>query len=347
MLAYILLSFAALAAAAPLSATDYVNAFKARSLDGRAAVTEQVLADFRIYAEYAGAAYCNSEVAPGTAITCGGSAGPCPSVEGNAATVLQSFEGLLTGIGGYVAVDHARSEIIISIRGSNNLRNFLTDVVFIRQGCDLFSGCQVHAGFGTAWKEIESKATAAVAAAVAANPGYSVVATGHSLGGAVATIAAGYLRRSHAVDIYTFGAPRVGNAAFSQFITDQAGGEFRVTHVDDPVPRLPPMIFGYRHISPEYWLSTGDGDNLEFAVGDVIVCQGISTTGCNAGTNVGLNIPAHLNYIVEISSCGPAFSFRQASEVSDEELAVRLHEWALADQEYAAAINGAAAAPAA
>ena len=49
----------------------------------------------------------------------------------------------------------------------------------------------------------------------------TVYITGHSLGGAIATIIAGRLIKDQVVDanrlkLYTFGSPRVGNPAFSQ-----------------------------------------------------------------------------------------------------------------------------------
>src|SRR5688572_14073083 len=118
--------------------------------------------------------------------------------------------GLITGIAGYVATDHARKEIVLSVRGSNNVRNFITDVVFAWTSCPFVSDCKVHKGFQAAWDEISSAAQSAIKSARAANPGYRVVATGHSLGGAVATLGAVYMRRNGiTVDVYSYGSPRV------------------------------------------------------------------------------------------------------------------------------------------
>jgi hypothetical protein len=330
MFRYLILSFAALSAAAPLSASDYVQDLSARALHERASINAQELSDLAFYAEYAGASYCNTGTAAGAKVTCSG--GVCPTVEGNAVTVSASFQGLLTGIGGFVAVDHARKDIILSIRGSNNVRNFITDIVFATVPCtNLVSGCLVHAGFNQAWKEIEKAATAAISAAAVANPDYRVIATGHSLGAAVSTLAAAYLRKlSLPVEIYSYGSPRVGNAAFAQFVSDQAGSEFRVTHVDDPVPRLPPIVFGFRHTSPEYWLSNGDGNKLDYTPEEVQVCEGIANIRCNAKPTLTLNTDAHVNYLIPIAACGPPISLRQA-DISNELLAERLHAWALAD----------------
>jgi triacylglycerol lipase len=46
----------------------------------------------------------------------------------------------------------------------------------------------------------------------------------------------------------------VGNRATAKFISNQ-GSNFRVTHLDDPVPRIPLEPF-YHHIMPEYWITS-------------------------------------------------------------------------------------------
>lgn len=73
--------------------------------------------------------------------------------------------------------------------------------------------------------------------------------TGHSLGGAIATLTA-YHAVSHHPDIYlyTFGSPRVVNRVLSRKITDTLKGRsFRCVHGDDIVPRVPPLL-NYTHI---------------------------------------------------------------------------------------------------
>jgi hypothetical protein len=210
-------------------------------------------------------------------------------------------------------------------------------IVFSKTDCSLVSGCQVHTGFAAAWAEVSSSVLAGVTAAKAANPGYAVVATGHSLGGAVATLAAAYIRKAGtAVDLYTYASPRVGNDAFATFVTAQAGLEVRVTHVDDPVPRLPPLLFGYRHTSPEYWLSTGTATTTTYGVSDVKVCEGIANTDCNAGTS-GLDVDAHNYYLGPIDGCSSGgLDFKR--DVSDAELEQRLNMFTALDIQYAAAI---------
>ncbi|ATY63587.1 lipase precursor [Cordyceps militaris] len=321
-----LLSLASAVAASPMA--NYLSTMESRA----ATLDDNSMNNFRFYAQHAAAAYCNAVgPSPGAAVTCGDE---CDDVMRNGATILGTFQGSNTGIASYVAVDKVRREIVFATRGSNNIRNFVTDVLFLRRDCDFAAGCQVHSGFADAWGEIAVAATAAIKEGLQAHPGYRLVVTGHSLGGAVAALGGAYLRRAgFAADVYTFGAPRVGNDVFSTFSGAQPGGGlFRMTHTDDPVPRLPPMIFGYRHGGTEYWLSNGGALQNTYQATDVKICPGIASIECNAGT-FGFDILAHLHYLTDTSDCAPlGIRWKREDGPSDEELKQRLTKWSQQDQ---------------
>lgn len=133
--------------------------------------------------------------------------------------------------------------------------------------------------------------------------------------------------------MYTYGSPRVGNDKFASWMTGQPGGQWRVTHHDDPVPRLPPIFVGYRHISPEYWLSGGRNMLHDWPIGQLRVCKGIASTACNAGT-FGLDILAHLHYLGETSACAGFPLVWKRDDVSNDELEQRLDDWSRKDQDY-------------
>ena len=190
----------------------------------------------------------------------------------------------------------------------------------------------MHVGFAQAWDEISRAATIAVRDGLSANPSYKFVVTGHSLGGAVAHLAAAYLRREgYNCDLYTYGSPRVGSKSFATFVTRQQGSEFRITHEDDPIPRLPPIIFGYRHTSPEYWVTNGDSESTDYTASDVEVCKGTANISCNAGT-FGFNTDAHTDYFGR-TGCSGQSAVSMKRDVSDEELVQRLNHWSQKDQD--------------
>lgn len=220
---------------------------------------------------------------------------------------------------GYVGADPVRSEIVVAFRGTKSVRNWVADLDFGTDDCDDLpvpegSDCKVHSGFNEAWNQVKNSTLALVDAARQAYPNYTVVATGHSLGGAVATIAAAHLRAAGTPSaLYTFGSPRVGNQGFVDFVAAQPGPQFRVTHANDPVPRVPPswsLLGGYRHLSPEYWLTIEDWTNLLPSAVDVAnfqVCVGTDNGACNGGTD-GLNFGAHSWYMRDISACSPSLT---------------------------------------
>jgi hypothetical protein len=211
---------------------------------------------------------------------------------------------------GFVAVDPANKLIVLSFRGSQSVRNWLTNILFLQTKYNICDDCYVHSGFLSAWVLSRTSIVTAVTAAVAKYPTYKFVVTGHSLGGAVATIAGAWLRvNGFSLDIYSYGSPRVGNTAFANFVTAQTGGNYRVTHLDDPVPRLPPILLGYHHTSPEYWLSTGTDTTVNYSVSDVKICEGISNTTCNAGVDT-IDFTSHGYYFSYVPACIPDFSFR-------------------------------------
>ncbi|KAM4066472.1 lipase (class 3) domain-containing protein [Hirsutella rhossiliensis] len=307
---------------------------QAGNVERRALALQQDLVNLNYYSQHAAAAYCNAEKTPRQFIQCNGA---CPAVESSRATVFASFTGTLTGVAGYVAVDRYRREIVLSIRGTHSIRNFITDLVFTWEDCVYSSGCKVHSGFANAWSDISNAAGNAVAAASRSNPGFRIIATGHSLGGAVATIATAHLeRRGFVVDCYTYGSPRVGNEQFVGFMGRQRGRHWRVTHLDDPVPRLPPMSMGYRHVSPEYWLANGGAEQDSYGLEDVLMCYGSVNANCN-GNTLGFNLGSHLHYFRQIAACAPAsFQWRRSNDqVSAEELEQRLTAWSQMDIEYA------------
>ena len=122
---------------------------------------------------------------------------------------------------------------------------------------------------------------------------------------------------------------------FANFVTAQAGSKFRITHLNDPVPKLPPILLGFRHVSPEYWLSTGTASTSVYTPADVKVCEGTASVKCNAGT-LSLDINAHLTYLGPIQACSAnPIQFRDT--VMDERYKNVLMFTKL-DVEYAAAL---------
>jgi triacylglycerol lipase len=103
-------------------------------------------------------------------------------------------------------------------------------------------GGRVHSGFADAFAEISDYLDEFFAQR---RPGQRLWLTGHSLGGALATLAAAHIGAEAVDGLYTFGSPRVGDAAFTAVLPSQS--HFRFVHRDDWVPLIPPEFLGYTH----------------------------------------------------------------------------------------------------
>ncbi|MBT7982503.1 MAG: lipase family protein [Akkermansiaceae bacterium] len=118
-------------------------------------------------------------------------------------------------------------------------------------------GDRVHRGFNIGIadeiKNIESKI------ADVGNENAPVLLTGHSLGGAIANLAAAYLFiKKHPVhSVYTFGAPRVGCKNFKDIYNKfDCGRSFRIVNRHDIVSRIPPRMLRYKHVGKLYYLNS-------------------------------------------------------------------------------------------
>ncbi|MDB9525127.1 lipase family protein [Oscillatoria sp. CS-180] len=82
------------------------------------------------------------------------------------------------------------------------------------------------------------------------DPRTPLFVTGHSLGGAIATLSAYHALPYHpSVYLYTFGSPRVVNALLGKKIDAVLDTRsYRCVYGDDIVPRVPPL-FNYTHIN--------------------------------------------------------------------------------------------------
>ncbi|CAE6959747.1 mdlA [Symbiodinium microadriaticum] len=120
------------------------------------------------------------------------------------------------------------------------------------------ASCMVHSGFADLFDELRRPLISDLRTLGCQN----VTVTGHSLGAALAVLAAVDLAAEGFTlgPVVTFGQPRVGNAAFAAALTSATSGAasvlWRVVHHHDPVPRLPLRVSGYMHPPTEIYYFT-------------------------------------------------------------------------------------------
>jgi hypothetical protein len=183
----------------------------------------------------------------------------------------------------YVATND--EHIVVAFRGTESpttidgLKDWLlTDAANLlivpegRLGTDLAAagvGAKFHQGFVRAIGDIWDPVLEAVDAERKKND-RPIWITGHSLGGALAFLAAWLFRRKfiNIHQVYTFGAPMIGNALAIQALDrDYAGKIFRFVNRPDPVPKLPTVSLianHYTHCQKEMPLEVTAAETTDF-----------------------------------------------------------------------------------
>jgi len=190
-----------------------------------------------------------------------------------------------------VYVAHNDQNIVVAFRGSGSPTSFdglkdwlLTNANNLlvlpegKAGTDFAAagvGARFHRGFLEALNSVWTPFFAAVDAAYSEKE-RPIWVCGHSLGGALALLAAWRMERNALPvhQVYTFGAPMVGNAAAAAAIEKQfAGRIFRVINGGDLVPKLPTISLTsntYEHCQQEVALGQAGTIPTNLAAGDQI-----------------------------------------------------------------------------
>jgi hypothetical protein len=165
-----------------------------------------------------------------------------------------------------VVVSFRGSELDLSHAPADTWRNWVgTNLqTHLRAEKSLGPGVEVHDGFWTALDSVYK----GLAAEIGRQGGFKpkkVFVTGHSLGGALATLCALRLQKDGhgSAAVYTYGSPRVGNDKFQAAFRLQ---HHRWVNDNDLVTAVPPDLLGYRpvgtldHIMPGGTIRLNDRD---------------------------------------------------------------------------------------
>ena len=139
------------------------------------------------------------------------------------------------------------NKVIVAFRGTEpkEWNDIKADLSF-RKTWHKGSG-KVHRGFMIeVWKLMDQLATKVY------KTKKTLYVTGHSLGGAMATLYADVCRPSGHVEVYTYGAPRCGDEEFCRtYVRDLV----RVRNNNDMVPTVPLWSLGFRHIGETLYIN--------------------------------------------------------------------------------------------
>ena len=185
----------------------------------------------------------------------------------NDAELNRQFEAKLES-GGFKLIDTFNSDktgtqaflasngdfVVLAFRGTEkNWRDVQTDILSRRVRT---SSGRIHAGFRQAYESVRPEIEKSLKK-IGKLPLYI---TGHSLGGALATVATERLESNPRFEFqvaacYTFGSPRVGNAEYDPNIKSSF---FRVVNTVDIVTVIPLLVMGFVHVGDIRFLERRD-----------------------------------------------------------------------------------------
>lgn len=148
---------------------------------------------------------------------------------------------------------HNNRYAVLAFRGTSDWADVQTDIRAGRVAADGVG--KIHSGFFNAYGLVSERISKRLEE-VKFLPLYI---TGHSLGGALATVALRYLEKVEGLKdqiaaCYTFGSPRVGNADFEHDIRSPV---YRVVNFTDIVTFLPLFTMGFIHVGDVRYLDRG------------------------------------------------------------------------------------------
>jgi triacylglycerol lipase len=156
---------------------------------------------------------------------------------------------------------------IIIFRGTQRTTEWIGDILLFQRDYKGFANSKIHSGFADIYKKLAQQ-TREIASKL--NPSLPCYISGHSLGSALATLAAFDLavnvpQLKRQIRLYTYAGPRIGNPNFAQLHSQMVPNSYRISNLADLVPLSPPTVFRkdvYVHVGQSWSFVTQFGDIL-------------------------------------------------------------------------------------
>ena len=199
-----------------------------------------------------------------------------PTADGTKiALVLEADKGQLGS--GFIMVDQIRKVVTVVFRSSTTRQDWISDFTILPVDyapvCDReyrkriklgeiqeCKGCKMHRGFHVFTETLSRNFLEKIEGILESYPDFQIVATGHSLGAALAIMTGIELKlRGYDPLVITYASPRIFNFEMQQWVNDlfeidninddivEAGelsldrGYIRIIHRDDYIPLMPPF----------------------------------------------------------------------------------------------------------
>jgi triacylglycerol lipase len=162
--------------------------------------------------------------------------------------------------------------IVLAFRGTSSTTDWISDVIASQEKYKCVKNAGLtHRGISNIYYSARPAIIPALTKLSAS--GKPLYITGHSLGGALATLSAMDVKAHTGFDspvVYTFGAPRVGDPTFAGVYSDKVTASYRVYNRLDAVPLLPPLTYKPPRKETTYrYMHVRKGIPLQFNTGSV------------------------------------------------------------------------------
>jgi Lipase (class 3) len=214
------------------------------------------------------------------------------------------------------------SSAVIAFRGTvfTSVVDWTSDFLAAPEAVTGLTG-MVHTGFYLSTMQLMPQILAALEPLLQANSALPIVITGHSKGGAMATLAAALLRgnngiKASQITVTTFASPMTGNLDFANNFQSLFPTATNYINLYDIVPFLPPSKMVANDIMSNYTNNPIVTSACNVFIGwnyseTASVIQYISSSNqVNAGSNDGLSYLSYLHNIEEYLTSGNTADYK-------------------------------------
>nr|WP_183602192.1 lipase family protein [Paenibacillus phyllosphaerae] len=178
------------------------------------------------------------------------------------------YNGVTEPFGFVIESDRAA---ILAFRGTGSAVDWVSDLIAEQIPYKPVAGAgATHRGFTEIYMSAREQVMALLDQLPPEKP---LFVTGHSLGGALATLAALDIAKNQSFQqllVYTFAAPRTGDPAFVKMYNKSVPVQVRIHNEFDIVPQLPPLLYHSPRTDKTYtYMHVKGEEKLSFRTGSV------------------------------------------------------------------------------
>ncbi|KOS38450.1 hypothetical protein ACN38_g10735 [Penicillium nordicum] len=232
-------------------------------------------------------------------------------------TITKRIYDFLTDTNGFVGYSTEKKTIAVIMRGSTSITDFVNDIDIALvtpelSGVTFPSDVKIMRGVHRPWSAVHDTIITEVKALIAKYPDYTLEAVGHSLGGALTSIAHVALAQNFpdkSLISNALNAFPIGNQAWADFGTSQSGTFNRGNNALDGVPNMySTRLVNFKHYgtlltnrnhAQEYYSSGTEASTVK--------CEGQRDKACSAGNGMYAVTPGHIasfGVIMLTAGCG-------------------------------------------